>query len=245
MKTLLLVCSLLFVANTAFADALGVRVSGGMWSYEPTGDIRDSVDVNDNFSLKNDLGMKDEDTFQGFLYFEHPVPIIPNIRLGITDLKLSGVGNFTGSKDWNGVPIVGTNVNSNVDLSHTDIGLYYEIWDTGFDLDLGLNMKLFDGTVSLNDGSNTASSSFSETIPMVYGHVGIPLLAGFSIAGDVSYISYDGDKFQDSLLRVRWVSDFMLGVELGYRSLTIDYTDGNKYADVKVKGPYLQASLNF
>lgn len=246
MKTLLLVLSLFLVANTALADALGVRVSGGMWSYEPTGDIRNSASTSDNFSLKNDLGMQDDDVFQGFLYFEHPVPIIPNIRLGITDLKLTGNGTLSAGKTWDGIPITSGAVNSNVDLSHTDIGLYYEIWDTGFDFDLGLNVKLFDGTVYIaDDNSNSATTSFNETIPMLYGHVGIPLVAGFSIAGDISYISYDGDKFSDTLLRVRWVSDFMLGVELGYRSLMIDYTDGNEFADVKVKGPYLQASLNF
>ena len=174
------------------------------------------------------------------------MPIIPNVRLGITDLKLSGNGTTTASKDWDTTTIPAGNVVSNVDLSHTDVGLYYEIWDTGFDFDLGVNLKIFDGTISISDGGlNTASDTFNETIPMLYGHVGIPLLAGFSIAGDISYISYDGDTVSDTLLRVRWVSDFMLGVELGYRGLAIDYTDGNKFADVKIKGPYLQASLNF
>jgi len=75
---------LLSVASLSYADTLGFRVSGGLWSYEVTGDIRDSADVNDNFNLKTDLGMKDTEEFQGFVYFEHPVPIIPNVRLGVT-----------------------------------------------------------------------------------------------------------------------------------------------------------------
>ena len=241
MKTLLFIITL-FVANSAFADVVGVRVGGGMWSYEPTGDIRDSAVSSDSFNLKNDLGMKDDDVFQGFVYIEHPVPVIPNVRLGVTDLKLSGTGTATGT--WNGVAVTGT-INTDFDLSHTDIGLYYEVWDTGFDIDVGLNFKLFDGTVTLTDGTNTATSNFNETIPMLYGHVGVPLAGGFSIAGDLSYIGYDGDKFQDYLVRVRWESDFLLGVELGYRSLTIDYTDGNEYADVKIAGPYLGATLSF
>ena len=238
---------LLGLTSLASADAIGFRVSGGLWSYDVSGDIRDSASVADNFSLKSDLGMADDDVFNGFIYFEHPVPVIPNIRFGVTDLKLSGNGTFSGAnRTWNGVPIfAGVSVISSVDLSHTEIGLYYEIWDTGFDLDLGLNVKLFDGTVALSDGTNNASSSFDETIPMLYGHLGIPLVAGFSLAGDISVIEYDGDSFSDYFFSARWDSDFLLGVEVGYRSFTIDYADGNEFADVNIKGPYINARLTF
>ena len=246
MRRLLLI-SILSVANVAFADAIGVRASGGVWSYEASGQIRDSADVNEYLDLKADLGIKDEEKFNGFIYVEHPVPVLPNVRLGVTDLKLAGNGTTTRTVDWNGTNIPsGTTVNSSVDLSHSEIGLYYEIWDTGFDFDLGLNFKFFDGNVNINDGALiNATSSFDETIPMGYVSVGIPLLAGFKIGGDLSYISYDGDKFQDLLVNVRWVSDFLLGVELGYRSFTIDYLDGNEFADVKVDGPYLNLRLDF
>jgi len=226
--------------SAVHADAVGVRVSGGLWSYDVSGTVRD--DATDNVDLKADLGTKDDDSFNGFIYIEHPVPILPNIRLGITDLKLAGNGNA--SFTWNGTTVTG-NVTSNIDLSHNDIGLYYEIWDTGFDFDLGLNLKLFDGTVNITDGVNTATSTFDETVPMLYASVGIPLIAGFKIGGDLNYISYDGDKFQDYFVNVRWVSDFMLGVEVGYRSFSIDYEDGNEFADVSIKGPYANLRLDF
>ncbi|VAW90690.1 hypothetical protein MNBD_GAMMA21-1770 [hydrothermal vent metagenome] len=238
---------LLSVASLSNADALGVRVSGGLWSYEASGDIRDSATATDTFNLKDDFGIKDTEEFQGFVYFEHPVPIIPNVRVGITSLKLTGNGNTVGTKLWNGTSILGdTNIISDIDLSHTEIGLYYEIIDTGFDLDLGVNVKLFDGTVSLSDGATVnASSTFSETIPMLYGSIGIPLVAGFSIGGDISYINYNSDSFSDYFVNVRWVSSFLLGIEAGYRSFTIDYADGDQFADVKIEGPYVNARLVF
>ena len=244
MRNTVLVTSLL-MSSSVFADALGLRISAGMWSYDTQGVVRDSANVSDNFDINSELGLKDDDSFQGFLYFEHPVPILPNIRVGITDLNLSGTGTYAGGKDWNGTTLPAGTLTSSVDLSHTEIGLYYEIWDTGFDFDLGINAKLFDGTVTLTSSGTTATSTFDETIPMGYVHVGIPLVAGFSIAGDLSYISYDGDKFQDYLLRLRYDTDFMLGVELGYRSFTIDYADGNEFADVKIDGPYVNATLSF
>jgi len=130
-------------------------------------------------------------------------------------------------------------------LSHTEIGLYYEIIDTGFDLDLGLNVKIFDGVASLSSSGTTASSTFSETIPMLYGSFGIPLPAGFSVGGDMSYVSYNSDSFTDYFVNVRWVSSFLLGIEAGYRSFTIDYADGDQFADVKIEGPYVNARLVF
>jgi len=237
------------------ADVLGFRVSGGLWSYEVTGDIRDSANASDNFSLKDDFGISDTEEFQGFVYFEHPVPIIPNIRFGTTSLKLNGNGTTRGvlgtSREWNGTTIPNAiNILSDVDLSHTELAFYYEIIDVGLDLDLGLNFKFFDGRVALRDGLTNgatvnATSEFKETIPMIYGHLGIPLVAGFSLAGDISFINYDGDDFSDILLSVRWESDFLLGVEVGYRSFAIDYEDGNEIADVEIKGPYASVRLAF
>ncbi len=241
---------LLGLTSIANADALGFRISGGLWSYEATGDIRDSADPGDIFNLQDDLGIKDTEEFQGFIYFEHPVPILPNFRFGVTNLMLTGNGTTTasdGSREWNGVTIPdGTNILSDVDLSHTELGLYYEIIDTGFDLDLGLNFKFFDGAITLSDGAFiTATSNFKETIPMLYGSFGVPLPAGFSIGGDLSFINYDGDSFTDYFLGARWDSSFLLGVEVGYRSFAVDYSDGNEYADVEVKGPYANLRLVF
>jgi len=244
MRTLLILLTL-FVANVAFADAVGVRVSGGLWSYDASGTARDSADPADSVDLKNDLGIKEDDAFNGRLYIEHPVPALPNVRLAITDLKLEGSNTTTSPIDWNNVTIPAGTVTSSIDLSHNDIGLYYEVWDVGFDFDLGINVKFFDGTATISGGGLTATSSFKETIPMGYASVGIPLVGGFKLGGDLSYVSLSGDKFQDMLVNVRWMSSFMLGVELGYRSFSIDYTDGNKFADVKIDGPYLNLRLDF
>ena len=37
----------------------------------------------------------------------------------------------------------------------------------------------------------------------------------------------------------------MIGVELGYRKMAVDYSDGDEYADVTIDGPYLNATLKF
>jgi len=248
-KLFVLMIGLAF-AHPAFADFVGARLSGGMFKYSISGTVRDNPAANESFDVKNDLGWKDDNGFTGYLYIEHPVPIIPNIRLGTTSMKLGGSGVISQPTTYDGGTFAAsTAVTSDLDLSHTEVALYYELIDTVVDLDLGLNFKFFDGKVYVTDGgANTATSTFKETVPMLYGSLTVPIPAtGFKLAGDISTISYKDSTYTDYMVRVRYETDFMLGVELGYRSIHIDYQDvgAGKYAKLDAKGPYLMATLSF
>lgn len=248
-KLLLFIIGLIFV-NPAFADIVGVRLSGGLFDYSVKGTVRDSALTSDTVDVKNSLGLKDDKGGMGYLYIEHPLPLIPNFRIGRTSLKLGGTGTVTSQFTYNNVTYnVNDKVTSNLDLSHTELALYYEVIDTGIDLDLGLNFKFFDGKINISDATGkSASSTINETVPMLYGALGIPIPGtGFKLLGDISTISYKSSTFTDYMVRVRYDTDFMLGVELGYRSLHIDYQDtgANKYAKLDFTGPYLMATLTF
>lgn len=237
--------ALMVMACAANADTLGLRMSGGIFSYAPSGTIRDDTSPLQTLDVKSEMGLKDDKAFSGFIYIEHPLPVIPNIRLGTTSLKLEGSGSF--SKTFNNKPLSGT-VTSNIDLSHTDIGLYYQLIDTGFDLDLGLNFKVFSGKAYLSDGTNSATQDLKVTVPMLYGSVNFPLFGtGLSLGADVSTISYKNNQLSDLLLRLRYESAFRVGVEGGYRSmkLHVEKDSDNLYVDLNVKGPYLNLYLHF
>lgn len=248
MKNLLILLTFI-VANAAQADILGVRLSGGVFDYAVSGTLRDDASVVNELDLDTDLHIKDESESMVYLYIEHPVPLIPNIRLGTTSMKLAGSGNADLGFVYNGVTYTAVEtLTTSIDLSHTEIGLYYEIIDTVVDLDLGLNFKLFSNKASITGSSaGTASTDIDGTIPMLYAALTIPLPAGFSIAGDISTVSYDGSTITDYLVRLRYETDFALGVEAGIRNFTIDYEDTatTTYADIKVSGPYLALHLAF
>lgn len=249
-KLLLLIIGLAFV-NPAFADFVGARLSGGFFKYSVNGTLRDDPSASNTFDVKSDLGWKDDKDFMGYLYIEHPIPILPNFRLGTTSLKLGGTGTVTSTYTYNGKTFSQTDtVESSLNLSHTELALYYEVIDTVVDLDLGLNFKFFDGSATLVDktSSVTASTSYKQTVPMLYGAVTIPIPGtGFKVAGDLSTVKYKDSTFTDYMVRVRYETSFMLGVELGYRSLHIDYQDtgAHEYANLDMKGPYLAAYLSF
>jgi outer membrane protein len=248
-KLLLLTIGFIFI-TPAHADMLGVRLSGGMFKYSLSGTVRDNAVATQVFDVKNDLGWKDETKGMGYLYIEHPIPLIPNFRIGTTSLQLGGTNTLTKDVMYNGTQFnTNDKVTSDLDLSHNEIALYYEVIDTGIDLDLGLNFKFFNGKVFIKDTSGkTATTTLSSTVPMLYGAVTIPIPGtGFKLAGDLTTTSYQNDNITDYMVRVRYDTDFALGVELGYRSLHIKYEDtgANEYANLDMKGPYLMATLSF
>lgn len=249
-KLLLLIVGFIFI-TPAYADMVGVRLSGGMFKYSLSGTVRDSAASSDTFDVKNDLGWKDDNGAMGYLYIEHPIPLLPDIRLGTTSLSLGGTGTVSQTINYNGTTFTKSDsVTSSLDLSHNEIALYYQLIDTVVDVDLGLNFKFFDGKVYIKDttANKSATSNISTTVPMLYGAVTIPIVGtGFKIAGDLSTTSYKNDSITDYMVRVRYDTDFALGVELGYRSIHIKYEDtsANEYANLDVKGPYLMATLSF
>ena len=248
MKKLLILLTL-FVANAVQADIIGVRVSGGAFDYEVSGTIRDDASAANTIDVKTILGFEDKQETHGYVYIEHPVPVIPNVRLGITNITLAGTGNTGAGFTYNGQVFAGGQpITSSFDFSHQEVALYYEILDNIVSVDVGLNVKLFDGDISLASGAVSATSKFDGTVPMLYAGVAISLpLTGLSIEGDLSTISAGDAAFTDYLVRVKYTTDFMLGVEVGLRSITLDYEDtgANEYADVTVEGPYAAVSLNF
>ena len=249
MKKLLILFTLL-VSGAAQADVIGFRAAGGVFDYSVSGTIRSSANLADEINVNSVLGWKDDQDTLGYVYFEHPVPIIPNVRFGVTSLKLAGTGTTpAGGFNFGGTAFPGnTAISSSFDMSHNEIALYYEILDNVVSLDLGINAKLFDGDVYLSAGGASDTSQFDGTVPMLYAAVAVSLpLTGLSIEGDLSTISTGDHEFTDYLIRLKYTTDFVLGVEVGYRSITLDFadTDTNEYADVKVDGPYAAVSLNF
>jgi len=241
-----LLLSILMIPGIAAAEL--VIINGNSWDYGISGNIRDDSSVVSQVDLKTDLNLKDDK--EGFVvaYIEHPVPALPNIRLGTTSLTLAGSGDASKSFTYNGTTYTGTvDVATNLVLDHTEIGFYWNILDNIVGLDLGLNAKLFDGGITITSTEGNVSDVFDETVPMLYGALQFELPYGLRLSGDFSYIAYDGSSFTDTLIKLSYTSDFALGVDIGYRSFVIDYEDttANEYVDLDVSGAFIGVHLAF
>jgi len=235
------------LATSASADTLlGVYAGVGQWQTEYSGNFGAApIDF-------NDLNIDEETNNTYFIVLEHPLPILPNIRIQHVSLETQSEATLNEGFVFDDIAFpAGENAVTDIDLSHTDAVLYYEVLDNWVNLDLGLTLRAFEGDASVS----SASTSLTETveldaiIPMLYGKAKFDLpLTGWSIAASANLISYDSNSLNDYSAAIAYNSNllivFDLGVELGYRSMTLEL-DEKLNTDVELTGPYASFTVNF
>ncbi len=128
------------------ADVLGWRIGGNGWLQNFEGDAEAN---GPSLDLENDLGYDDEFGFNLYVQFEHPVPLLPNVRLDYTEIDTDGRGQVNGAS-FDGTLLNG-DVASSLDLTYTDVTLYYELLDNWVNIDLGASLRLFDEGLEITD----------------------------------------------------------------------------------------------
>lgn len=234
--------------NAMAATVFGLQVGGGSWTHTPSGDITSSDGgVGTKADLEDDLHLDKKSEGYGYIILEHPIPVIPNIKITQTNLSSSGSGSVNSSFTYNGkVYPVTTDITSKLDLNQTDTTLYYELLDNVFSLDVGLNAKYIDGEATVSsDSSGTTTSSFSGTIPMLYVAAEVALPAGFAIAANMSTISVSGNTLTDVTAKISYTSDYLFGLEAGVRNQTYKIDVDNVKADMNFRGAFVGAFLKF
>lgn len=236
---------LLACAAPVSADMLfGVYAKAGGWSQSPSGGFGDNANL---FDLEADLGMDSETGSMVSIAVEHFVPLIPNIKVERTDLSFASTGTLTKGITFGGVTFAnGAAVTSDIDLSHTDFIFYYEILDNWVSLDIGFNVKVFDGELAVTSGANTGTTDLAVPVPMLYGKAQFDLpFTGLSAGAEGSYIGYDGDSFSDVRGYIGYEFIFGLGVELGIRNISLQFDDlDDAVIDTTFDGAYLSATFH-
>ena len=241
---------LLSVAPSAFAiDAtplFSFYVGGGTWQGEFSGDVG---------TTGNDLAelgiAEEENNVYFYAALEHGVPVIPNFRLETTNIEIDGTGTLSSTLTIDGQVLVGnTQVGTNLDLSYTDLTLYYEI---AF-IDIGLTARQIDASIDVVDLANAQpgiSEEASVTLPLLYGQgrFSFPGTGLFAL-GSINTISFDGNSMTDyrAALGWEWKLSFLarFGAELGYRSFEVELAEDEEWeADIETSGPYFGVDIKF
>ena len=236
MKKLIAAALLSLTPAVALADVVGFRIGANAWAQTYEGDVQAgpaSIDIEDQ------LGYDDDTGYSAYLQLEHPLPLLPNIMLQRTELDSDANGTLEGV-EFEGIVYDGE-VRSSIDLSHTDVTLYYEILDNWVNLDLGLTGRVFDDGVSITDVNTGLKGDLDidYVIPLVYAEARFDLpLSGLSFGIQGNAISYDDDTLYDAKFNLGYTFAFGLGVEAGYRLIDFDYDDDDETADVNFDGVY-------
>jgi outer membrane protein len=246
---LLLAASSMFCASVTQADILGFEIGAYQWKPDYSGTFASSGgnELIDNIDLENDLGYSDESHNIIWFALEHPVPIIPNIKIVSSDLEASSDSNLSREIEFSGQRFT-TDVSSTFDLSNTEYTLYYEILDNWVNLDLGLTARVYDGEAKIasTEPEIEEVEEIDFTIPLLYAKARFDLpFTGFFVDAEVNIISFDGDSISDMALSIGYESDIGLGAKLGLRRFSLDVEDDDFVADIEMDGTYISAFYHF
>lgn len=222
-KALLALCVGSVMASASTVAGFGVEAD--YYVPEAKGDFR----YTDNgVTTDTHFNGDDDSVYQVGLYFEHPVPLLPNIRADFTPET-----SFTGTDS-----IAGTNT---VKFSQIDTTLYYELLDNVVDLDIGLTGKFIDGEVT-----GAVNQSFDVVIPMVYVGAGVKIPAlPIRLDADLKHVRYSGNSISD--MRIKAVWEVMAGLEAvaGYRYESLKLDEDDIYSTLKIQGPFIGVGYRF
>jgi len=227
---------------------------GYYWDQGISGEVSGTADFEDDLNL--DAGGQNVT----YLAFEHPIPVLPNIKLKNTSMSADGTGQLQQTLDLGGQQITGsTNVASELDLTHTDYTLYWGLPLPLVTFDFGLTLRQFDGSMEVVDtsnSSNTASADLDVVVPMGYLKAGVDIpMTGLSLGGDVNVISYGDSGITDYDLNMTYVLPLIplldVGITAGYRSFDLEInpddfggSSDDLSAETTVDGPYIGISLH-
>ena len=156
---------------------------------------------------------------------------------------------------------INSDVTTDVQLTATDIILYYEWFDNDlFSFDFGINAKYIDGeflVVDTESASQRGREEFSGAVPMLYSRLelGMPF-TGFSAYVEGSYLSIDDNTLSDyqAVVTYSLMENLALDVtfQLGYRVVALELEDigdvkelNNIYSDLEFKGPFAGLEVHF
>ena len=168
--------------------------------------------------------------------------MLPNIKYSGYDLDTTSSANVTNTT-FNGNTYNGT-ISTNLDLSHNDIVLYYELLDNWINLDLGIDLKMFDGKVAVN---NDPAITVDETIPMIYLSARFDLpLTGFYVGANIQQLSIGDNSAEDSTLMVGYESKVGLGIEGGIKTFSLELDDASDLnTNLEYDGLFLNGYFHF
>ena len=236
---MILAGSAVLAAPVAQADVLGFGAQVGYWDSKLSGDVAangGSVDV------KDELDLDGESSSQLSLYLEHPIPLLPNVRVAYINIDQTARGQL--SDNFDGIS-AGSDVRSDLELEQLDVTLYYEVLDNWVNLDLGLTVRDFSGDLLVQGNGQSSRTTADAVVPMGYlaARFDLPFSAA-SVGIEGNAAAYSGDSLRDFNVYGQYQLS-LLQLRAGYRQMAVDYEDGDDRFDVEIDGPFISAGVVF
>jgi len=249
---------ILLMTGSAFTPsvfALEAGVRGMYWGSTISGNVQSFIGgvPETDLDVKNDLGMKDENVFNGEVFLK-----AGNLtfRVAYTPLKFTGssVLSTTIEFDGNTFPAA-TPVSSKLetkmvdgdvqwDLLHPDLGV------VSMNLGVFLRLKYVDGSIEISSNDPllpiSATQDFRLPVPEVGAAAGIGFLKDIVRAdARVSGMAYSGNHIYEGDAFLSVIPFPFLRLQGGYRFIDLKADESDIKATLKIKGPYAGIQVAF
>jgi len=247
MKKIILgaVCASLLTVN-ANADFLGAEAGYALWIPAITGSVQNG---SDSVDMEKDLGFgENENNSFMWVYLDHPLPLIPNIKIQQTNYTDKAKGTLSKNLIYaNKAFGVSEKTTSEFTLNQTDMILYWRLLDNWVNLDIGFGAKSIKGNIKIDTLTKHIDEDLSVNLPLAYAKARFDLpFSGFSVEADIATASFDGNSFTDIKAAVVYQTSIGLGALAGYRNETLKLDDiDNNDADITITGMFAGVFYHF
>ena len=252
MIVMVILCTLIMAAART-ASAFGAEVAIGGWRQDSSGTLGYEVlDDGDILDLEQDLKYEDETRWSARVIIDMPL-FLPNIYLMATPMEFSATGQKDEGFKFGDINFDPGQFYSETVLDNLDVGLFYGIpfLETAtfekLNVDLGVNIRIFDYELSVQQASSGLSESENGVlpIPMVFLAVRFSPIEELSFQVEGRGISYSGNDLYSIIGRVKVNIFGPLFAAGGYRYEKLKLDEEDVVADVEFSGPFLEAGFSF
>ncbi|GLQ31874.1 TIGR04219 family outer membrane beta-barrel protein [Litoribrevibacter albus] len=246
----LLASSLVLSTAVAQADIIGVHGRVGAWLMDYSGEFTDTDNGGTKIDIEDDLGFDGETIGFAEIAFEHPIPVLPNIKLAYLSIDTHEENTLSKTIIFEDTTFTAnTDIKTDFETDMYDFTMYYELLDNWVQADVGLTVRYLDIDLAVEESTGTVSTdvSFSTPLPLLYANAQFDLPFTNVYANvNVNGLSVSDVTVYDAQAAIGWMPLEFIGGEVGYRHFVIDADDLDDYEfDITLSGPYLAIKADF
>jgi outer membrane protein len=249
--TLWIILGIVMITIPAYALPLKIEGAIGIWNHDPNGIINYN---GDDVELNSDLALSDRSDINVWCRVEHPVPMLPDIKIQYTPIKVKDSNSGNRPFQFGGYTFDNA-TQSELEMDIIDVQLYNHLPLVqtaslkSLDFTYGLNFRFLNANAFIQEVQtvNSRSRSFSTPLAMLYAGFRIAPVDSFSFSGDFQGTAYSGNHWYDITAEVQ-ISPFtdiiFLGIGYRYQDFKIDDVQ-DVTADQTMQGWFAELGFRF
>jgi len=241
-----------FLFSSMAVPLFNGELSAGYIKQDPEGWVKYKGTPAD---VDTDLKIGSESSFFVKGKLEHPIPLLPNVKLQYVRMNFSGDGEVQDSFTFGDITVAfNEKVKTKLDMDHYDFILFYNMPIINIlpmvDVEFGLNVRVIDFYAEVQTSTAKDSVSFTAPIPMLHGSIELKPVGFVSFLLESNIITFQGSSYYDLAGEVRFkplrtlIMDLFIGIGYKYERLKIDDIE-DVSTDIKIKQPYIAAGVLF